>query len=154
MTAPDEAVALFNQRFNCSQSVLAACGARHGLDRRTALRLGEAFGGGMGRMGLTCGAVTGAFMTIGLVHAKLTPEDDASRQKAIALVRRFRQLFEARHGSLCCRDLIGCDLGTPEGYQQAIDSGVFTNLCPQLVHDAAAIVDELLGPGTDATPMT
>ena len=147
MTAADEAVAIFNQRFNCSQAVLAACGARHGLDRRTALRLGEAFGGGMGRMGLTCGAVTGAFMAIGLVHAKLTPEDDASRQKSIELVRRFRQAFEARQGSICCRDLIGCDLSTPEGYQQAIDRGAFVSICPKLVHDAAAIVEELLDQG-------
>ncbi len=147
MSAADEADALFSQRFNCSQAVLAACGARHGLDRRTALQIGEAFGGGMGRMGLTCGAVTGAFMTIGLVHAKLTPEDDAARQKSIALVQRFRQAFEARHGSICCRELIGCDLSTPAGYQQAIDRGVFVSICPKLVHDAAAIVEELLGPG-------
>jgi C_GCAxxG_C_C family probable redox protein len=154
MTAADEAVALFGQRFNCSQAVLAACGARHGLDRRTALRIGEAFGGGMGRMGLTCGAVTGAFMTIGLVHAKLTPEDDASRQKSIELVRRFRQKFEALHGSICCRELIGCDLSAPDGYQQAIDRGVFLSICPRLVHDAAAMIDELLGDssGGKSTP--
>jgi C_GCAxxG_C_C family probable redox protein len=144
MSAADEAVAIFSQRFNCSQAVLAACGARYGLDRQTALRLGEAFGGGMGRMGLTCGAVTGAFMTIGLVHAKLTPEDNTSRQKSIELVRRFRENFEARHGSICCRDLIGCDLGTPEGYQKAIAGGQFQNLCPKLVRDAATIVEGLL----------
>jgi C_GCAxxG_C_C family probable redox protein len=154
MSAADEAVAIFSQRFNCSQAVLAACGTRHGLDRPTALRLGEAFGGGMGRMGLTCGAVTGAFMTIGLVHAKLTPEDDASRQKSIELVRRFRQVFEARHGSICCRELIGCDLGTPEGYQQAIDRGAFVSICPKLVHDAAAIVEEILSPAANSTPKT
>ena len=112
----------------------------------TALRVAEVFGGGMGRMGLTCGAVTGAFMAIGLKHAKLTPEDDASRKKSVELSRQFREKFEARHGSICCKDLLGVDLSKPDGYQQAIDRGVFVSLCPKLVHDAVEIVEELLGP--------
>jgi C_GCAxxG_C_C family probable redox protein len=144
MDVADEAVAIFSQRFNCSQAVLSCCGQRHGLDRQTALRVAEAFGGGMGRMGLTCGAVTGAFMVIGLVHAKLTPEDNAVREKSIALVRRFRQAFEAKHGSICCRELLGCDLSTSAGFQDAVDRGLFQTVCPNLVRDAATIVEELL----------
>jgi C_GCAxxG_C_C family probable redox protein len=152
MALADDAVTLFNQRFNCSQAVLATCGAQRGLDRQTALRVAEAFGGGMGRMGLTCGAVTGAFMVIGLQHAKLTPEDNASRQKSIELTRQFREKFEARHGSICCKDLLGVDLSNPNGYQQAIDRGVFVSLCPKLVHDAVEIVEELLGPPATGRP--
>jgi C_GCAxxG_C_C family probable redox protein len=148
MSVADDAVTLFHQRFNCSQSVLATCAAHRGLDRQTALRVAEVFGGGMGRMGLTCGAVTGAFMAIGLKYAKLTPEDDAARQKSVELTRRFREKFEARHGSICCKDLLGVDLSKPDGYQQAIDRGVFVSLCPRLVHDAVEIVEELLGPPT------
>ena len=144
MSVADDAAAIFSQHFNCSQAVLASCGPRHGLDRQTALRVAEAFGGGMGRMGLTCGAVTGAFMVIGLVHAKLTPEDNASREKSIALVRRFRQAFEAKHGSICCRELLGCDISTPAGFQEAMDRGLFQTVCPNLVRDAATIVEELL----------
>jgi len=146
MSVADDALALFDQHFNCSQSVLAACGQRYGLDRPTALRVGEVFGGGMGRMGLTCGAVTGAFMAIGLVHAKLTPEDQTSRRKSIALAQRFRQEFEAGHGSICCRELLGCDISTPAGYQEAIDCGLFTKVCPNLVRDAATLVEKLLEP--------
>jgi C_GCAxxG_C_C family probable redox protein len=146
MSVADDAVAMFSQRFNCSQAVLATCGARRGLERKVALRVAEVFGGGMGRMGLTCGAVTGAFMAIGLVHAKVTLEDDASRKKSIELARKFREKFEARHGSICCKDLLGVDLSKPEGYQEAIDKGVFVSLCPKLVHDAVEIVEELLEP--------
>jgi len=154
MSVADEAVTMFNQRFNCSQAVLATCGAPRGLDRTVALRMAEVFGGGMGRMGLTCGAVTGAFMVIGLKHAKLTPEDDASRQKSVELARQFREKFEARHGSICCQDLLGVDLSRPAGYQEAIDRGVFVSLCPKLVHDAVEIVEELLGPPTVARQTT
>ena len=152
MALPDDAVAMFNQRFNCSQAVLATCGVKHGLDRRTALRVAEAFGGGMGRMGLTCGAVTGAFMTIGLVHAKLSAEDELSRQKSIGLARRFREKFEEKHGSICCRELLECDLSTPRGYQEAIDRGLFASVCPWLVHDAVTILEELLGEEKKQSP--
>jgi hypothetical protein len=76
--------------------------------------------------------------------AKLVPEDDLSREKSVALTRKFRARFEERHGSICCRELLGCDLSQPRGYQQAIDSGVFMNVCPKLVRDAVEIVEELL----------
>jgi C_GCAxxG_C_C family probable redox protein len=152
MSVADDAVEIFNQRFNCSQAVLATCGAKRGLDRKAALQVAEVFGGGMGRMGLTCGAVTGAFMAIGLVHAKVMLEDNTSRQKSIELARKFREKFEARHESICCRELLGVDLSQPAGYQQAIDKGVFVSVCPKLVHDAVEIVEELLGPGTNVDP--
>jgi C_GCAxxG_C_C family probable redox protein len=148
-TTADQAEAIFRKGFNCAQSVLSCCGERFGLDRQTALRMGEAFGGGMGRMGLTCGAVTGAFMVIGLKHAKLTPDDQDSREKSIQLVRRFRQAFEARHGSISCRELLGRDISTPEGYQQAVDRGLFREVCPKLVRDAAEIVGQLLSTNED-----
>jgi C_GCAxxG_C_C family probable redox protein len=154
MALADDAVTIFSQRFNCSQAVLATCGAKRGLDRQTALRVAEVFGGGMGRMGLTCGAVTGAFMVIGLKYAKLTPEDNDSRQKSVELARQFRAKFEARHGSICCKDLLDVDLSTPTGYQDAIDRGVFVSVCPKLVHDAVEIVEELLGPPSDARQAT
>jgi C_GCAxxG_C_C family probable redox protein len=110
--------------------------------------MAEVFGGGMGRMGLTCGAVTGAFMVIGLKYAKLTPEDNVSRQQSVELARKFREKFEARHGSICCKNLLGVDLSTPNGYQEAADKRVFVSVCPKLVHDAVEIVEELLGPGS------
>ena len=151
-TTADRAEAVFREGFNCSQSVLSCCGERFGLDRQTAFRMGEAFGGGMGRMGLTCGAVTGAFMAIGLKHAKLTPDDQSSREKSIELVRRFRQAFEARHGSISCRELLGCDISTPEGYQQAVDRRLFREVCPKLVRDAAEIIEQLLWTNEDIAP--
>ena len=148
-TEADTAAELFGQGFNCAQSVLAACGQRYGLDRQTALRVAEAFGGGMGRMGLTCGAVTGALMTIGLKHAKLTPQDNDSRRKSIDLTRRFREAFEARHGTIACRELLGCDISTAEGFLHARDAGLFRDVCAKVVRDAAEIVTDLLAHSQD-----
>ena len=65
MNNPERAVALFKEGFNCSQAVLAAYGEQFELKQELALRVAGAFGGGMGRMGETCGAVTGAIMVRG-----------------------------------------------------------------------------------------
>ena len=61
----DVASSRFSEGFNCSQSVLVAFAPELGLDADAALRVSAAFGGGMGRLGDTCGAVTGALMAAG-----------------------------------------------------------------------------------------
>jgi len=52
--------------------------------------------------------------------------------------------FQEAHGSILCRELIGCDVSTPEGYQAAADKRVFVTICPALVSQAAEIVAGLL----------
>ena len=69
------AEATFREGFNCAQAVLSACGPRFGIGRELALRIAAGFGGGMGTMGRTCGAVTGAFMVIGLARGASDPGD-------------------------------------------------------------------------------
>jgi hypothetical protein len=56
------------------------------------------------------------------------------------------RLFEDKHKSVLCRDLIACDLSTPAGYQSATEKRVFSTICPVLVQDAVEIVQKLLGP--------
>jgi len=77
----DRAAQRFEQGFSCAQAIVAAFGAQYGLDTQQALRVAGAFGGGMARMGETCGAVTGAFMVFGLLYGKTQAEDDAAKDK-------------------------------------------------------------------------
>jgi C_GCAxxG_C_C family probable redox protein len=144
MSKPDDAAGVFADGFNCAQAVLAAFAPELGLERELALRVAGAFGGGMGRMGEVCGAVTGALMAIGLRHGKYRAEGNAARDKTYALVQEFARQFRERHGALRCRELLGYDLSTPEGRQAARDSGLHDTLCPQLVRGAAEIVEGLL----------
>lgn len=44
-----------------------------------AKRIAGGFGGGMGYINETCGAVTGAFMLIGLKYGKVEVDDNAAR---------------------------------------------------------------------------
>jgi C_GCAxxG_C_C family probable redox protein len=124
--------------------VLSSFGEELGLDRERALKVAGAFGGGMARMGETCGAVTGAFMAIGLKYGKAKAKDDAARDKTYDLVKEFVARFKDRHGSIVCRDLLGCDLSNPEGLKTASKKGLFDTLCPQFVQDAAEILEEIL----------
>lgn len=140
----DAAVACYKKGFSCSQAILSVYGEQFGLDRETALRVAGAFGGGMGSMGETCGCVTGAFMVIGLKHSKTKGSDEAAREKGDLLVQEFVDRFKARHGSIVCKELIGCDLGTPEGFKKAKKEKHFKKRCPEFVKDAAEILDEIL----------
>lgn len=124
--------------------MLSSFGEELGLDRELALKVAGAFGGGMARMGETCGAVTGALMVIGLKHGKTKTGDDGAREKTYELVEEFVKRFKSRHGSIVCRELLGCDLSNPEGLKTARKKGLFTTLCPQLVRDATEILEETL----------
>lgn len=137
-----EAVETFRNGVNCTQAIISTWSSRHGLDRETALRLGGAFGSGM-NMGETCGAVTGALMVIGLRHAKVSKTGFLSRARTERETLEFLERFKARHGTVLCKELLGCDLGTPEGRAAARRDRSFKTRCPNFVRDAAQILEEL-----------
>jgi C_GCAxxG_C_C family probable redox protein len=134
-----QAVEMFNKGFNCSQSIVATYGKKYGIDDKTALKIAAVFGGGMARLGETCGAVTGAFMTIGLKYAV----DMDAKDKIFSIARQFAEEFKARNKCLSCRELLGYDINTPDGFKLAKEKAVMTNLCPRLVRDASEILEEL-----------
>ena len=142
--APALAVETFRDGINCTQAILSAWSSRHGLDRDTALRLGGAFGSGM-NMGETCGAVTGALMVIGLRHAKVSKAGFLSRDRTERETLAFIERFKARNGTVSCKELLGCDLGTAQGRAAARRDRSFKTRCPNFVRDAAEILEEMSG---------
>ena len=104
------------------------------------MRLGCAFGGGKARTGQTCGAVNGAVMVVGLAHGAATASDGAAKEKSYMAARELFRRFRERHGSLSCPELLGVDIGTPDGREAALRAGLFTTRCPELVRSAAEIV--------------
>ncbi len=125
MTAnSDSAVAMFLEGYNCAQAVLASCGRDLGLPRETAIRVAQAFGGGMGRTGNVCGAVTGAMMVIGLKHSVKNAKDAAVKELVHTMTQEFLRRFAYYNGSITCRDLLGHDLSTEEGRRQVHEKGL------------------------------
>jgi len=140
-TPAESAVTIFGQSFNCSQSVFSALAQQFGLAGKTALKLASPFGGGVARRGEMCGAVTGALLALGLARGADTP---AGKEEIYRLSQEFMRRFEQKHGRLICRDLINCDISTPQGWQKAKETGIFSTVCPILVRDAAEIAQALL----------
>ena len=125
----DQAVEDFAKGFSCSQAVLAAFGPEMGLDRPTSLKIAQPFGGGIAQRGETCGAVAGAYLTIGLKHGRTEAEDTAARDQTYSLMREFIQRFMDIHGALECRQLLGYRLDDPEEHAQAGQSSWNSPAC-------------------------
>lgn len=67
----------------------------------------------MARTGYVCGAVNGAIMAISLISGRSTPDEELGRN--YAMVQELIDSFENEFGTISCRQLLGCDLQTPEG---------------------------------------
>jgi C_GCAxxG_C_C family probable redox protein len=143
MSDVEKAASGFGQGLNCAQSIASSYGPGFGLSRELALRLASGLGGGIGHLGETCGAVTGAIVVIGLKHGG-TVGDELASEKTYGLVGQFLEKFKNRHGTIRCRELLGSDISTPEGLQAAEDKGLFEQRCPNYVRTSAEILEELL----------
>lgn len=140
----DVAIKTFNDGFSCSQAVLVSHCEEYGLDSEMALKVAGAFGGGMGHIGETCGAVTGALMLLGLKYGKTKAEDTDSNDRTYAKVKEFTDMFKQKHGSIKCKDLIEFDISVKEELTKAREAGVFKTVCPLLVKDSIEMVERLL----------
>ena len=138
------AINLFGKGFNCAQSVLCAFAGDLDLEEIDALRVAGMFGGGMGHMGKVCGAVTGAFMVLGLLYSRTKEGEDARKLEGYSLVQEFSKRFAAIHGMIDCRALIGIDISTPEGLAEAKAKKVFETCCAAYVKDAVQILEDII----------
>lgn len=127
-------------KFNCAQTVFSLFASDLGIDEKTALKIASGFGGGMA-CAETCGAVTGAYMVIGMKHGHSTSNSD-DKAKTKMLIRQFNERFKQAHGSLICKQLTGFDISTPEGSAAAQEGGVFDNKCPVFLKTACKILEE------------
>lgn len=134
---------LFEQKYHCSQAVLAAFAGELGLTEKQALKLGGCFGGGM-CLGEVCGACTGALMVLGMTYGQCELGDMESRLKTNDITVRFLEQFRKENGSYICNELLGCDIATPEGKAYARENKLFTEFCPKMVVSAVKIVEQLI----------
>lgn len=84
-------------------------------------------------------------MVMGLKYGRTRADDVEAKERAYSLLEQFIREFESRNGSIVCRELLGCDIGTPEGSELARDQDLYTTRCRGFVRDAAEIVEGMLG---------
>ena len=144
MTRREHAVEEFTSGLNCSQAVLAEYAELGGLDPEVGLRLASGFGGGLGCLGDTCGAVSGAVMAIGLLLSSPDPRDQVAKMRTYDAVQSFIREFSARHETTSCRELLGCDISTPDGLLEARSLGLMETRCVAYVRDAVDILETMV----------
>jgi C_GCAxxG_C_C family probable redox protein len=132
---------LFVSGFHCSESVLLAFAEFKGIHSDLIPKIATGFGGGVSRTCGMCGALSGAIMGINLVAGRMTPTE--SSEHNYSLVQTLLKRFAEKNGSLNCRDLLGCDLGTEEG-QRSFKDNHLRDKCTQLVGDAASLAVSLI----------
>jgi len=140
----EQAVSYFQDGFNCSQSILASYCTEFGLNQNIALKLATGFGGGMGRLGKTCGAVSGALMVIGLKYGRDKIEDNTLKEKTYTIVQKFINKFIKLNKSISCNELLDCNINTLDGLNSAKEKNLFSTLCPDFVRTSAEIIEKLL----------
>ena len=143
MVRVETAVKCFQEGQNCAQALLSTYGTEFGLGHESALSVASCFVGGICFAGGICGAVTGALMVIGLQSGCKLADPKQSNQAACELGQKFIEEFKRRHQSCVCRELIHCDISTPELAARAERKGVFATVCAELVRAAAQILDEM-----------
>jgi C_GCAxxG_C_C family probable redox protein len=119
---------------NCAQAVLSVFAEDLGLNKTTALKIATGFGAGMGRTGGVCGAVSGAYMVLGLKPYPDISSPSERKEKVYSLVQEFNKRFIALHNSTGCTQLLGCDLSTPErACRRPREHKTFSTICPEMV---------------------
>jgi len=118
---PEKAVEYFKNGYNCSQSVLLAMFEHWNSNNELVPKIATAFGGGIGRCGSLCGALTGGVMALSAKYGTNEPLIE-KRLRSYELAKQFYEQFELQNGSVFCRELIGYDLSKPEQAKKARES--------------------------------
>jgi C_GCAxxG_C_C family probable redox protein len=140
-----EALEYHKHGFNCAQAVFTVFAKELGIPEGQALKIAGGFGSGMGRLQATCGAVTGAYMAIGLKYGKsLGDEGNEKREKTYELVRTFDAEFKKQFTTTSCWELLRCDLMTDEGKKDYSENKLNEKVCEQCILQAVRIMEQLM----------
>lgn len=136
---------LFCSGYNCAQAVAGAFAEDMGLPLETVTKLASGFGGGMGGMRETCGAVTGMFMVAGMMKGHALPANNEEKTAHYARIRALADAFKAEHDTLICRDLLASLPGKLDKNPSERTAEYYkTRPCALFVEDAARIVEKML----------
>jgi C_GCAxxG_C_C family probable redox protein len=138
----EKAIKIFNSGINCAQSVASVYTEKFNIDEEILLTLASGFGAGMGKLQKTCGAVTGAFMVIGMANRNIPVEK--RKDKIYSEIFNFEQKFQEKMKSSSCDQLLNCDLKTGEGREKFKSLSLKKNVCEKCIITAIELLDEMI----------
>ena len=113
----ERAVENFMAGYGCCQSVVAAFADLYGLDDTLAKKVAAGFGGGVGRMRMMRGAVSGIVMLTGLDCGQTEGSDREGKSACYKVVQELLAKSKQENGSLICAEILGL-----KGYEKAVNS--------------------------------
>ena len=138
----DYGAEVFLSGFNCAQAVFSSFSEKYGLDIEMACKIAGGLGSGA-RSAELCGAVSGAVLSVGLKYGQGIVDDTAAKQKCNNETEEFMRRFRAVNGNIVCRRLLGCDITTTAGREDAVKKELFTTKCKDLVVSAISILVDM-----------
>lgn len=136
---------LFLDGYNCSQAVALAFNDLMKMDEKTLICLSSSFGGGMGRLREVCGAVTGAFMVLGVLYGFDKSDKRDKKGEHYERIQEFAHKFGKENGSYICRDLLGLSEEEKDFRPSERTKEYYNNRpCPDKVYNAAFLLAEYI----------
>ena len=146
MSRAERAKEYFLQGCACSQAVVLAFSDLIELNDEQIKKIMLPFGGGLGRLRLTCGAVSGMAAVIGMLYSE-GENNPENKKKVYAIVQELCGKFQRQTGSLICAELlqkknVSVEIGgeaevrTQEYYKK--------RPCPDMIALAAQILEEYI----------
>ena len=107
-------------------------------------RIASGLGGGMGRQGEVCGALTGGVLAVGLIHGRDSAAEVEAKEVAHAKAGEFVKRFAAVNGAIRCHDLIDLDVSNADGVQEYFSRNLLKEKCSHILSNAVRVVLPLL----------
>ncbi len=127
----------FRNGKSCCQAVLLAFKDECGLNEETILKIGAPFGGGTGRMRLTCGAATAIFMLAGLLKSDGSKEN---RNRDYEVIQKLaKRVLKPKTVRLICAELLKASNNSVRLRKKETMVIIKRRPCPQICRVAAEI---------------
>lgn len=147
MNRVEKAIARHTSGFGCAQSVASVFAEELGIDEVTAQKMAIGLGGGIGRQGEICGALSGGVLVLGMKHGVNSMDGEANKvakNLVYDLDQKLTAQFRERTGAIRCNDILGFDMNDPVARAAALEKGVFATRCNKCIQDSVEIVEKLL----------
>ncbi len=145
MSREERAKEYFLQGYACSQAVALAFADLTDMEEGQIAKITLPFGGGVGRLRLTCGCISGLATVVGLLFAEEenTPEN---KKKTYAIVQELCEKFKAEYGSLLCGELLAGSIPVVVGGEAEPRTQEYYKKrpCAEMVAFTAKILEEYL----------
>ena len=102
-------------------------------------KLATGFGGGIGRRGSICGALSGSVMALGMKFGRTDPNDKETVTRLYEKCRQFWDRFEKEFGNVHCLHITGFLLEKPEELKKHLEAGGKAK-CGELLEKTAWMV--------------